>query len=467
MTIKNKSKAPCYSTETPDLSTELLKKRLKISAIMISLPFFLLAAIGLFYFQKTTNAFTMSIESIVTEVVPVTELKGKIQQTVLPFNRFINSYQLDDKTKFLQLSSTIKKSLATAIQFGRQNHSLSNDIYRSAYLNWRNSQRIANKIFSEVEQQKSYISYHLLQDFYQYVLKTTLALDKLHLAMQDRVNIHFQKAQEQKVGTLILIGYIFLLIYSLTLGSFIFLHRSITTPINQLVSWGNNFSRSKINKPLLLKSYQEFEFIATTYNELCQMLQDDQAVLEQFNQKDELTQLNNRRIFLQSLKTEHIRHQHYYCPFTIMLIDIDHMTAINQNYGKHIGDLSIIQISKLLENALYPTDVLCRYEADRFVIILPEVDKQGANITAEHTRNSISEHVFKIKDFKFGITVSIGFTTVQKSQPLRNELQCLDFSLQQAKQSGRNQVQYCSSEQNRPDNFKLKYIKESDLKLLD
>ena len=113
---------------------------------MISLPFFLLAAIGLFYFQKTTNAFTMSIESIVTEVVPVTELKGKIQQTVLPFNRFINSYQLDDKTKFLQLSSTIKKSLATAIQFGQQNHSLSNDIYRSAYLNWRNSQRIANKI---------------------------------------------------------------------------------------------------------------------------------------------------------------------------------------------------------------------------------------------------------------------------------------------------------------------------------
>jgi len=434
---------------------------------MISLPLFLLAGIGLFFFQKTTSAFNMAIEGIVTEVIPVTELKGNIQQTVLPFNRFINSYQLDDKTKFLQLSRSIKKSLATAIQFGQPNHSLNNDIYRSAYLNWRNAQRIANKIFNEIDQQKSYISYHLLQNFYQDVIKTTLALDKLHLAMQDQVNIRFQKAQELKVDTLILISFIFLLIYIITLSSFIFLHRSITRPIQQLELWGNNFSRSKINKPLQLKSYQEFEFIAATYNKLCQMLQDDQAVLEQFNQKDELTQLNNRRVFLQRLKTEHIRHQHYYSPFTIMLIDIDHMTSINQNYGKHIGDLSLIEITKILENALYPTDVLCRYEADCFVIILPEVDKQGANITAEHTRNSISEHVFKIKDFKFGITVSIGFTTVQKNQPLRIDLQCLDYALQQAKQSGRNQVHYCSSEKSRSENFKLKYIKESDLKLLD
>jgi len=434
---------------------------------MISLPLFLLAGSFLFFFQKTTSAFNMSVESIVTEVVPVTELKGKIQQTVLPFNRYINSYQLDDKTQFLQLSSSIKKSLATAIQFGQQNHSLTNDIYRSAYLNWRNAQRIADKIFSEVAQQKSYISYHLLQDFYQYVIKTTLALDKLHLAMQDRVNIRFQKAKELKLNTLIMVGFIFLLIYCVTLISFILLHRSIIKPINELKLWANNFSRSKINSPIQLKSYQEFEFIAATYNKLCQMLQDNQTILEQFNQKDELTQIYNHRIFLERLKIEHIRHQHYYSPYTIMLIDVDHMGAINQNYGEHIGDLSLIHITKILEAAIYPTDVLCRYDSDCFALILPEVSEHGANITAEHIRNTISEHVFKINEFKFGITVSIGFTMVQKSQPLKIDLKCVDFALQQAKLAGRNQVHYCASEPNKAEDCKLKYFKESALKLLD
>ena len=469
MPTKNKTETVCDSTETQGMRTSAasLKKRLKISIIVISLPLFLLAGAGLFFFHKTTSAFYMSIEGIVTEVAPVTELKGKIQQTVLPFNRFINSYQLDDKTKFLQLSHTIKKSLATAIQFDWQDHSLSNDIYRSAYLNWRNAQRIANKIFSEVDQQKSYISYHLLQDFYQYVIKTTLALDKLHLAMQDRVNIRFQKAKELQLNTLIIVSLIFLLIYIITLGSFIFLHRSIIRPLNELELWSHNFSQSKINAPIQLKSYQEFEFIAATYNKLCQMLQDDKAALEQFNQKDELTKIYNHRVFLQRLKTEHIRHQHYYSPYTIMLIDVDHMRAINQNYGEHIGDLSLIQITKILKSAIYPTDVLCRYESDCFALILPEVYEQGANITAEHIRNTISEHVFKINEFKFGITVSIGFTMVQKSQPLRNELQCVDFAVQQAKQAGRNQVRYCAPEKNKAETYKLKYFKESDLKFID
>jgi len=450
-------------------SSVSLKGRLKISIILITLPLFLLAGIGLFFFQKSTNAFNVAIEGIVKDAVPVTELKDKIQQTVVPFNHFINRYQLDDKTKFLQLSSDIKKTLANSIKFEQKNHSLTNDIYRSAYLKWRNAERIAHKIFDEVDRKKTYISYYLLQDFYQYVIETTLALDKLHLAMQDRVNIRFQKAKELRINTLILSSFIFLLIYIITIISTLVLHRSIIKPITILELWANNFSRSKNYQRLDLKSYKEFEFIASTYNKLCQMLSDDQAVLEQINQKDELTQLNNRHAFWESLKTEHIRHQCYNRPYTIMLINIDHISSINENYSRHIGDLSLIQISKILEESIHNTDILSRYDGDSFVIILPEIDKHEANITAEQILVSISEHVFKINEFKFGITVSIGLSFVQGTQSLHKNLECVDFSLQQAKLSGRNQIHFYTLEQVQvhTHNFKLKYFKESDLKLLD
>jgi len=97
------------SAGTKNKSAPSLKNRLKISIIMIVLPLFLLAAIGFFFFQKSTNAFNIAIDGIVTDVIPVTELKDKIQQTVIPFNDFLEKHQLDDKTRFLQLSNDKNK----------------------------------------------------------------------------------------------------------------------------------------------------------------------------------------------------------------------------------------------------------------------------------------------------------------------------------------------------------------------
>lgn len=450
-----------------NMSAPSLRNRLKISIIVIILPLFLLAGTGFFLFQKSTNAFDAAIEGIVTDVIPVTELKDKIQQTVTPFNRFLDQHQLDDKAKFLTMSNKIKKSLANPIQFEQEHHSLANDIYRSAYLNWRNAHRNAMKIFKNIDTNSPH-SHRFLQDFYHYVIETTLALDKLHLVMQERVKSRVQKAREVKFNALIFISLVFILVYIITLGTIIYLNRSIMEPITQLELWAHRFSRDKTNcQTLQLHTYREFEFIAATYNKLSRMLQDDQAILEQLTQKDELTQLNNYRSFLEHIKTEHNRHQRYETPYSIMLIDVDHMSSVNQNYGDHISDLTLIQISKMLEEAIRPTDFLSRYNSDEFVIILPEVSEHGTNITAERIRNSISEYVFKVNEFKFGITVSIGYSLIQDNQSLSENLRCVDYALQRAKLLGRNQVQYCSAQQTKSADFKVKYFKENHLKLLN
>lgn len=439
--------------------TPSLKNRLKFSILVIILPLFLLGGIGFFFFQKSTAAFNIAIEEVVSEVIPVTELKDKIQQTVLPFNRYLNHQELDDKEEFLKLSNEIKQSLVNPITLEHQSHSLANDIYHSAYLNWRNAHRTAIKIFNE---ENDHMSHYLLQSFYQYVIETTLALDKLHLAMQNRVKIRFKKAKELKIEALLLISFVFLLVYISTLATIIFLNRSILNPITQLEHWAATFSRSKDVKPLKLQSYQEFESIGTTYNMLAQMLHDDKAIMEEIAQKDDLTQLNNRRSFIARLFDEHNRHQRYNTRYSLMLIDVDHMGSVAQNYGEHVCDLTLIQISKMLEEAVRPTDFLARYHSDEFVIILPEVEVHGANITAERIRNNISEYVFKINGFKFGITVSIGFSTAEDSRTLAEVVQCTDFAVQQAKLTGRNQVQYCDPDTKRSPVFDNKYLNIKD-----
>ena len=448
-----------------NMTAPSLKNRLQVSILVIVLPLFLLAGTGFFFFQKSSSFFDLAIEDIVSDVIPVTELKDKIQQTVIPFTHYLKNHQLDDKNKFLQLSNEIKSTLVNPIKLEQQNHSLANDIYRSAYLNWRNAQRISTKIFIEIDQDKTHISHELLQDFYQYVIETTLALDKLHLAMQNRVKIRFQKARAIKFDALFLFSFVFLFVYMTSLGTIIFLNRSIMKPLHKLEQWAQNFSRDKKVEILDFKSYRELEFIASTYNKLSQLLYDDKAILRQLSQRDELTQLNNRRCFISRLQDEHSRHQRYNTRYSVMLIDIDHMSSISQNYGEHACNLTLIQISKMLEDAIRPTDFLARYGSDEFIIILPEVEAHGANNTAERIRNSISEYVFKINEFKFGITVSIGLSLAQENHSLSEILNCVDFALQQAKLAGRNQVQFCDSEQLISGRFQEKYLKEADLKL--
>lgn len=448
-----------------NLAAPSLKKHLQIGIIIIVLPLFLLAGTGFFFFQKTTNAFNHAIEDIISDVIPVTRLKDKIQQTVIPFTHYLKNHQVDSKNKFLRLSNEIKTNLVNSIKLEQQDNSLANDIYRSAYLNWRNAHRIATKIFTTVENKKPHIPHELLQDFYQYVIKTTLSLDKLHLAMQNRVEIRFQKAKAIKINALLLISFVLLLVYITTLGTIIFLNRSIINPIQKLEHWANHFSRDKKNLPLDLHSYREFEFIATTYNKLSQLLHDDQDILKQLSQKDELTQLNNRRSFINHLHDEHNRHQRYNTRYSLMLIDVDHMSSVSQNYSEQVCEQTLVQISKMLEEAIRPTDFLARYGSDEFIIILPEVELHGAKNTAERIRNSISEYVFKMNKFKFGITVSIGFSIIQESHSLREVLHCVDFALQQAKLAGRNQVMFCDSNKLSSDKFQEKYLKEADLEL--
>ena len=98
------SKLATSNASIKNMSAPSLRNRLRISVLLIILPLFLLAGIGLFFFQKSTEAFNNAIEEVVSEVIPVTQLKDKIQQTVIPFNRYLENFSLEDKNQFLKLT---------------------------------------------------------------------------------------------------------------------------------------------------------------------------------------------------------------------------------------------------------------------------------------------------------------------------------------------------------------------------
>lgn len=453
------------NSEKKDNTDPLLKNYLKISFIAIILPLLFLSTTGFFFFQKLNSAYAYVIDDIISNIVPVTRIKDKIQLSIIPFNRYLNNFELDEKELFLKYSQEIKLSLTNTIKLGNEENSLANDLYRTAYLSWRKVHHIGLKIIAEISTNNKFSPRHLLHNFYQNVITTTLILDQLHLNMQERTKLNFHKVKQLESNLFISLSIILLFVYLIALGGIIYLNRSILTPLNQLKEWISRHSETSKIKPLELHSYREFEHIAKNYIKFAQTIREKNLFMEDLTQKDNLTKLNNKRYFIKRLVDEHHRHELYRTSYCLMLIDVDHLGSVNQSYGDAVCELTLIHIARLLEKAIHPTDFLARYESDRFIIILPEVELHGSNMTAERIINSISETVFNINEFKFGITVSIGFSFAQEELSLSDVLKCVDYSLQQAKLSGRNQVQHCESISKLPFKFKAKYLLDKDFNI--
>ncbi len=158
---------------------------------------------------------------------------------------------------------------------------------------------------------------------------------------------------------------------------------------------------------------------------------------------DGMTGLANRRHLDTRLSQEAAAVAVHSKPLAVLLIDVDHFKAFNDNYGHQAGDHCLQQISAVLQNhATRPGDIAARYGGEEFALVLPDTDADGCKAVAErircaiqdldirHTGNSAAPHV----------TVSIGGCSVSPEEILSagDMLSRADASLYAAKRQGRN-----------------------------
>jgi len=130
---------------------------------------------------------------------------------------------------------------------------------------------------------------------------------------------------------------------------------------------------------------------------------------------DSLTGIYNRRYFFDTAQREFNRSTRYDRHLSIMMLDLDNYKRINDLYGHHIGDLALIDFSKLLQNNIREADILGRYGGDEFSILLPETETQEAMEIAERLRVLIRETTIIIDSKIFTSTISVGVSTSNKT----------------------------------------------------
>lgn len=165
------------------------------------------------------------------------------------------------------------------------------------------------------------------------------------------------------------------------------------------------------------------------------------AEIEYLSTHDSLTGLVNRRTMERRLDTEIDRSRRYGTPCSVVIIDIDHFKDVNDTHGHLSGDEVLLEIAKVLRDALRSSDTACRYGGDEFVLVLPETGAGGASILSERIRDRLASTSMSIRGKKLSITVSIGLTELQGDKRTRLELlNEADQALYACKLSGRNRV---------------------------
>ncbi len=119
-------------------------------------------------------------------------------------------------------------------------------------------------------------------------------------------------------------------------------------------------------------------------------LEKKNSELQHLSSLDGLTGIANRRRFDEYLEQEWLRAARDGKRLALILADIDHFKAYNDNYGHQGGDACLKRVARTLDGELKrAADVVARYGGEEFVIVLPDTDLQGACIIAEKLRSAV------------------------------------------------------------------------------
>ncbi len=156
---------------------------------------------------------------------------------------------------------------------------------------------------------------------------------------------------------------------------------------------------------------------------------------------DGLTQIYNKRYFVDTLEREVARAHRYRRALSLVMFDIDHFKKVNDGYGHLAGDYVLKHLAQTVRAKIRREDCFARYGGEEFAIVLPEIDEPNCLPFAEKIRQIVERTEFKFENVRIPVTISMGIATVDGDvTDVQTLIKRADERLYEAKASGRNRV---------------------------
>ncbi len=158
---------------------------------------------------------------------------------------------------------------------------------------------------------------------------------------------------------------------------------------------------------------------------------------------DSLTGLYNRHFFFNTGNTiysKYTKNEDYH--LAVMMIDMDNLKQINDNYGHNIGDETIKAVAKCFQSCITEDDLLARFGGDEFILLSKFKSIRQVMRFADDLRYQVEQLAVSTISGNIDVTVSIGVALTNHHQNLNfaDFIDLADQTLYQSKDSGKNKV---------------------------
>jgi diguanylate cyclase (GGDEF)-like protein len=157
---------------------------------------------------------------------------------------------------------------------------------------------------------------------------------------------------------------------------------------------------------------------------------------------DGLTDIHNKRYFLEFLDRELARTIRYNRPLSLVMMDIDRFKEINDELGHLGGDYTLRELTARIKRTIRKEELFARYGGEEFTVVLPETTTDGAVTLAERLLHVVNCEPFQYEEHSYQVTISAGVATTQGEEDITTTelIRRADEMLYQAKNAGRNRV---------------------------
>ncbi|ODS91722.1 MAG: hypothetical protein ABS45_10130 [Comamonas sp. SCN 65-56] len=166
------------------------------------------------------------------------------------------------------------------------------------------------------------------------------------------------------------------------------------------------------------------------------------AINQRLARFDPLTGLANRRLLEKGLVRDTARAIRTHEAYAVLMIDIDHFKAVNDQHGHLAGDAVLRHVAHLLTQRLRAPDIAGRWGGEEFMVLLPVTPEAGALRVAQALRQSVEQTPCLYRGRSIAVTISIGACAefLLAGDTPEQLVDGADQALYAAKESGRNRV---------------------------
>ncbi|HEY9756976.1 MAG TPA: GGDEF domain-containing protein [Oculatellaceae cyanobacterium] len=160
--------------------------------------------------------------------------------------------------------------------------------------------------------------------------------------------------------------------------------------------------------PEILERVRLFEKESFAYNRPATIAAAKTEDIERLALLDNLTDLYNYRTFVKELKAEISRSTRYQQPVALILLVVDNIDTVNQQFGHLTCDSVMRIVGNVLKNSVREQDIPVKYDEQTFGAILPQTHAAVASFVAERIRTRIGNQAISHNWHNFSVTASLG-----------------------------------------------------------